>query len=105
MLSNDMNRIELILHFLPWPSISIINTTLGVVFLWPLLGYTVLFGIVVLLIVNIVQIFIANFYIKFSAEAAAVTDHRIRLLNEVKLKNFSHRKMAKSYHPIYSTTP
>ena len=72
----------MILHFLPYPFVSLLVICLGIGLLWNQFGYSVLIGVSVLFIILPMQMWLGKLLSKFFAEAAKRTDERIRLMNE-----------------------
>ena len=82
LIGNDINKLEMILHFLPYPIVTVVVIALVITFLWSTFTYSVLIGTLVLGFILPVQMVMGKLLSTFFAEAAKLTDERIRLMNE-----------------------
>uniref|UniRef100_A0A6Q2Y919 Cystic fibrosis transmembrane conductance regulator n=1 Tax=Esox lucius TaxID=8010 RepID=A0A6Q2Y919_ESOLU len=83
LLSNDVNRFDevtIFLHFL-WAGPLQAAAVLGL--LWSEIGPSCLAGMAVLLILMPIQTMFGRLFSKFRSKTAALTDNRIRTMNEV----------------------
>ena len=82
LIGNDINKLEYVLTFLPYPFVSLVVICLTIFLLWTQFEYSVLIGVLTLFTIFPVQMVMSKLLGKFFAEAARRTDERIRLMNE-----------------------
>ncbi|KAM9328000.1 ATP-binding cassette sub-family C member 4 isoform 2-T2 [Pholidichthys leucotaenia] len=83
LLSNDVNKFDEVTIFLHFLWVGPLQAAAAVGLLWAEIGPSCLAGIGVLLILMPTQTMFGRFFSKFRSKTAALTDSRIRTMNEV----------------------
>ncbi|GFT55309.1 hypothetical protein NPIL_228741 [Nephila pilipes] len=83
LLSNDVNRFDQSVVYLPYLIAGPIQTIIIIAVLWMHIGYASLAGVSVLLLYIPFQGLMGRLFSKLRLKTAALTDERIRLMNEI----------------------
>ncbi|GFQ66173.1 hypothetical protein TNCT_86261 [Trichonephila clavata] len=83
LLSNDVNRFDQSVVYLPYLIAGPIQTAIIIGVLWMHIGYASLAGVSVLLLYIPFQAMMGKLFSKLRLKTAALTDERIRLMNEI----------------------
>ncbi|GFY48387.1 hypothetical protein TNIN_211863 [Trichonephila inaurata madagascariensis] len=83
LLSNDVNRFDQSVVYLPYLIAGPIQTAIIIAVLWMHIGYASLAGVSVLLLYIPFQGMMGKLFSKLRLKTAALTDERIRLMNEI----------------------
>ena len=83
LVSNDAQKIEKSLNQLGMVIFALLELTISLVILWYLIGLKAVFGASFFFILAAVQILMARKAAMLSAKAAAVTDKRLVVMNEI----------------------
>ncbi|XP_022257889.1 multidrug resistance-associated protein 4-like isoform X2 [Limulus polyphemus] len=85
LLSNDVNRFDESVIFLPYLVVGPLQTAVVIAVLWQHLGPACLAGLSVLLLYIPFQGIMERLFSKLRLKTASITDERIRLMNEIVL--------------------
>ncbi|KAG8186529.1 hypothetical protein JTE90_023957 [Oedothorax gibbosus] len=83
LLSNDVNRFDQSVVYLPYLIAGPIQTMIIIAVLWTYIGYASFAGVSVLLLYIPFQGLMGRFFSKLRLKTAVLTDERIRLMNEI----------------------
>ncbi|KAM4601994.1 ATP-binding cassette sub-family C member 4 [Polymixia lowei] len=83
LLSNDVNKFDEVTIFLHFLWVGPLQAAVVVGLLWEEIGPSCLAGMVVLIILMPMQTMFGRLFSKFRSKTAALTDNRIRIMNEV----------------------
>jgi ATP-binding cassette subfamily C (CFTR/MRP) protein 4 len=83
LLSNDVNRFDNSLIFIPFIVTAPIQTIVTIAYLYTFLKWTVFVGCSVLVVYLPFQMFMGRLFSNLRAKTAILTDERIRLMNEI----------------------
>jgi ATP-binding cassette subfamily C (CFTR/MRP) protein 4 len=83
LLSNDVNRFDNSLIFIPFIVTAPIQTIVTIAYLYYFLEWTVFVGCSVLIVYLPFQTFMGRLFSGLRAKTAILTDERIRLMNEI----------------------
>ncbi|XP_025422003.1 probable multidrug resistance-associated protein lethal(2)03659 isoform X2 [Sipha flava] len=83
LLSNDVNRFDTSIYFLPYIWTGPMQTLVVSFFLWREIGVSSIFGIVLIIIFIPLQGWLGKITSEFRLKIAILTDKRVRLMNEI----------------------
>ncbi|CAL8104328.1 unnamed protein product [Orchesella dallaii] len=83
LLSNDVNRFDYNLLFLPWIPTSVLQMGIFTIFLWREFGVACLTGLSVVLLLTPIQYWNGSYSAKCRLKIAQRTDERGRIMNEI----------------------
>ncbi|ODN00558.1 Multidrug resistance-associated protein 4 [Orchesella cincta] len=83
LLSNDVNRFDLNLLFIPWIPTSLLQMAIFTVFLWREFGVACLTGLSIVLLLIPIQYWNGSYSAKCRLKIAQRTDERGRIMNEI----------------------
>lgn len=86
LIANDINKLEMVLHFIPYPFVSLLVIILVVSCLWSTFNYCVLIAVAVLLIVLPFQMCMGRSLSVYFAKAAKLTDEVSLITSNYHLK-------------------
>lgn len=83
LMSNDVNRFDVSLIYLPFLWIGPLETFVTIYFLWQEVGVSSVIGVITLLIFIPLQIWLASITSNIRLKTAERTDKRVNLMNEI----------------------